>query len=342
MNPRLWQAIDWIGSRKASRFEWETVSGLPWEELSPYVQTASGDAKEVPDPDDRGEMLAVWQRKDGSFLLESTAFPAHREPIQVPAKFLACYRLDLADIGGELAKRMNFVAQPVKDEDPLFTLGFVQEPGAPKTDIVLFIPSIDPRMNIKVLSRFEGIRGILLIPTARWAHVVAPGVEVRYLESLADEEDYLVNVAALTRDSRSSQGKNRDPIIEIRQEDRWKDVRISFSPETGWMKVQIGDRKGQVQLYGPGGKVTKSATILGCILYENPPRWSNSFFPEGEREAFRRAFQRFVEDLRDWIPVNDGHPFDVERADHSHCPRFQCKPLTGQRRKTLRHPPTSN
>ena len=190
MNPRPRLAIDWLGSRKARRFEWEAVSGLPWEELSPYVQTARGDAKENPDPDDRPQILTAWQRKDGSFLLESTAFPAHREPIRVPAELLACYRLKVAAIGGELSKRMNFVAQRVKDDEPLFTLGFVQEPGAPKTDIVLFVPSIDPRLNIEVLSRFEGSRGILLIPTARWAHVVAPGVEVRDLESLADEEDY--------------------------------------------------------------------------------------------------------------------------------------------------------
>jgi hypothetical protein len=102
MNPDFWRAIDRIGGRKASRFEWESVSSLPWEELAQFLRAAGGYAVEVADPDDPAETLVVWERDDGNCLLESQQIPPHRESIRVPAAALALHRADVKKLCGEM------------------------------------------------------------------------------------------------------------------------------------------------------------------------------------------------------------------------------------------------
>ena len=101
---------------------------------------------------------------------------------------------------------------------------------------------------------------------------------------------------------------------------------ISFDPDSGTMQVRIGDRKGSIQLYSRGGKITRAATILGRILAEDPPHWSNAFFPQ-KLESFRKAFQIFSNDLQAWIPIGDGKPFREDPSTHLHVARFRCKAL---------------
>ena len=329
MNPKLWQAIDRIGNRKASRFEWESASGLPWEGLSPYLRPTGGQAEEVSDPDTPSESLAVWQVGDGTALLESEAFPAHRAPLSIECSKLALYRIDATAIGAHLAKVMNFMAQPVKAQGPLLTVGFVQDAGARRTDVVLFIPSVDPRQSTEALRSVTRDKCILLIPTARWAAALPDKLLARELAGFfsTHEEDFLVNVPAPAPANATSGTRQKGPIISVRQEDRWSHVNISLNAEARLLRVQIGDRQGTIHLPTARGKFTKAAEIFARVAAQNPPRWANSDFPEKEREASRKAFQRFCQELRCWIPVNDGQPFREDRSERCHYPKFQCEPL---------------
>lgn len=328
MNPKLWRAIDRIGSRKASRFEWEAVSGLPWSELEPFLRTAGGHAEEVPDPEDASERLVIWNSGDKKRLLESQHVPAHRPPIEVDESALILHHLKLAAITASLAEKIRFHARRPSGAAPLHAVGFVQDAGANQIEIVLFVPTSDPRANVEALARFDPRDRLLLIPTARWMTVIAEGAVVRDLETLFSEHDgdYLVNVAAAAKRTSTSE-RAKGAIVHVSPGDRWEDVTISFVPESGTMRVRIGAREGSVTLYSRGGKVTRAATILGRVLAEDPPHWSNDFFPD-KKESFRKAFQLFTKDLQAWIPIGDGKPFREDRSTHCHHARFSCLPLS--------------
>jgi hypothetical protein len=328
MNPKLWRAIDRVGLRKASRFEWEVVSGLPWSELSRFLKPSGGLALDAPDPDAAEERLAVWHREDGTALLESPEIPAHRPLIKVDRGALVQHRLDVGSIVEALAGRLGFIAHRPKGKPPLLTIGFVQDPGKRQVDVALFLPVTDPHANVLALESLVAQSKIVWVPTARWMRVAPVDAEIRDLEAAlaSGGEDRLVNVAAEMHKPRKQSG-SRGAIIHVKPEDRWGDVRISFSLSSGTMRAQIGERKGEVSLLDRSGNPTNAATILGRVLAEQPPRWLNSFFPKKKGTDYRKAFQRFASDLQAWIPVNDGKPFREDLSTHEHHARFQCEPL---------------
>lgn len=334
MNPKLWRAIDRVGFRNASRFEWEVVSGLPWSDLSPFLKPSGGLALDAPDPDAAEERLAVWHRGDGTALLESPEIPARRPPIKVDRGVLVLHRLDVGSIAEALAGRLGFIAHRPKGKPPLLTIGFVQDPGKRQVDVALFLPVSDPHASVSALARAAGRDRILLVPTARWMKVAPADTEVRDLESemASHVGGGLVNLAAEMREPRKKSSPH-SPIVHVKPGDRWENVRISLSVESGTMRVQIGGREGEISLLDRSGKPTKAAAIIGRVLAEQPARWSNSFFPN-EREAYRRAFQRLASDLQAWIPINDGRPFREDSSTHDHRPRFQCERLIHSTRNT--------
>lgn len=326
MNPNLWKAVDRIGSRKTSRFEWQTQSGVPWGELSPYLSPVGGVAREVPDPDDLSEYLVVHQNADGTAFLESQHFPAHRKPIRVDHLELRFYGLNLHAIAQALAPTNDFTPRFKHSKGPLFDLGFVQKPGAIVTPVFLFVPSIDPRQDMGVLAHVKSENLILLVPATRWTGLLPLGVNYRDLASQSGH-DHLINVALSDKKRKAKMVAGRLPIINVRNEDRWENVKIAFDMDSNRMVVTIGKRHGDIQLVGGGARYGKSAEILMRILSAAPPVWNNAVFPEKARGAYRKAFQRFVDQLKDWIPVNDGLPFEENTEEHTHVPRFKFVPL---------------
>jgi hypothetical protein len=336
IDPKLLRAIDRIGARKASRFEWEVVSDLPWSDLSPFLKPAGGLAHDAPDPDEPEERLAVWRCEDGAALLESAEIPAHRPHVKVGRDALVLHRLDVASLASVLSEHLGFVAHRPKGAPPLLTIGFVQNAGKRQAEVALFLPVADPYANALALGRLDPQqRMIVWTPTARWKRCAPAGTEVRDLESamVGAGKDHLVNVLAEMRETREGE-RTGAAIIHVKPGDRWEDVKISLSLETLLMRATIGQRKGKVTLRDRSGNPTNAATILGRVLAEQPPRWSNSFFPKKKGTDYRKAFQRFTGNLQAWIPINDGHPFREDPSTHEHHARFQCEKLIRRIRRS--------
>ena len=325
MNPKLWRAIDRIGSRKASRFEWETVSGLPWSDLEPFLRLAPGRAEEVPDPEDDAERLAVWDCEDGRCLLESQHFPAHRSPIEVERFALGLHRLNITAISSTLAELLNFIPQRPVGQAPLFTVGFVQEPGAKRTGVALFVPASDPLANAEALAASDSRNHIMLIPTSRWARKIPERAEARVLEQLfaSRREDHLVNVAISAKAKLSSRRLASQPLVQVRQEDRWENVCLSFNPSNGFLRIRVGKRRGEIRVWDPSSDPSNDALILEVLTTSDPPAWSVAVFTGKKKRSMQRGFQRFTERLKEWVPIVDGEPFAFDPSSGLHTPRFK-------------------
>lgn len=326
MNPKFWKAIDLIGSRKASRFEWESLSGMSWPELFPYLAAVGGRALDGPDPDDPAERMVLFETGDGRAWFDSPHLPAHRNPIAVVSEQLALYGLNVTKVAQALAKRYAFSPVPGTGKGPFLNMGYIQKPNQPCIEVILYLPSTDLYQDLRVLESCHDGQ-LLLVPHARWLGRLSVSVDRRDL-SVASEDETLVNVL---REHRLKRTKTvGQPIIEIRPDDRWRDAMISFDASTSSIKVSIGNRKGVKKLLGEGNQSKGFAEILMRILAAYDHRWTNTADSISKQGRIRKAFERFESKLRNWIPINDGKPFD-RHPDHSFTPRFQCKPFRSRR-----------
>lgn len=338
MNPNYWRAIDRIGSRKASRFEWENASGMAWEELAAFLRPAGGHAVEVPDPDDPAETLVVWEQDHGNCLLESQQIPAHREAIRVETADLALHRADVRKLCGELAARFSFTPRPPTGTGPLFEIGFVQSPKALQRHVHLFVPAPDPVANSIALAEVgrTGPAPILLLPSSRWAALAdcaaGSALEIEFLDSFFErhQRKSLVSVAAgmdSLESRRGRAGRSNEALLPILQGDRWEDVWLSFNPTNGFLRVRIGKRAGEVRVWNTStsSEPSKDALILGHLITSTPPAWSVENFTGSQKRNMQRAFQRFKERLRQWVPIVDGEPFVEDRRLKRHEPAFRCE-----------------
>lgn len=335
MHPRLWQAIDQVGIRPSSRFEWKLASLLEWTDLEPYLTVCPGRAASVPDPDDPLETLVAWDKRDGTALLESPHIPAHRDPILVSDQELRLYRADVNILARELAARFNFTAQPTHDSGPLFRIGIVQTKAQPQVAVFLFVPGINPFGSAAALHSIAGQREktLLLLPSARWLRALpslTDSVQVRtVLEFLSgNEEDHLTTVVARISTTRTK--PMTSDVLQVRQGDRWEDVKMILNPSTGRVRISIGNRHIDITVWNPSQRsqgrktgTTRFAVILGRIAVASPKLWRNSDLPPSEQGTMRKAFQMLKNRLADWVPIADGEPFEYDRKTQTHRPRFQ-------------------
>lgn len=333
MHARLWQAIDQIGSRPASRFEWKLASSLDWPELDPYLTVCPGRAASVPDPDESLETLVVWDRQDGTALLESSHIPAHRDPIVVSDQELRLYRADVNILGRELSGRFHFTSQPVSDSGPLFQIGIVQVKSHPNVAVFLFLPDSNPFGGAAALRSVAGRldKTLLLLPSARWLRSLpslTDSVQVKTIfEFLSNnEEDHLATVIARST-SRRAKPKSAK-VMQVRSGDRWEDVKMTLDASSGHLRISIDHRHLDVVVWNPRRRsqrksvATRFAVILGRIAVASPQVWMNSIVPPAEQETMRKAFQLLKNRLADWVPIADGDPFEYNRKTRTHRPRF--------------------
>lgn len=332
MHARLWQAIDQIGSRPASRFEWKLISSLEWPDLDPYLTVCPGRAASVPDLDDPMETLVVWDRRDGTVLLESPHVPAHRDPIPVSDLELCLYRPDVNILARALAKKFNFTALPASATGPVYRIGIVQRKGQANVSVMMHIPH-NPVTSIveihKVMERLD--QTLLLLPSARWLRglPLRDTVQVRTVFEFLNEneEEHLTTVIA--RAGRQPPRRKTLPAIEVRPEDSWKEVKIILNPSTGRLHISIGQRRLDVVIWNPKKRTsrksgaTRAAEILGKIAVASPQEWRNPSAATSEHATIRKGFQLLKKSLADWVPIADGDPFEYDRTTHVHHPRFK-------------------
>lgn len=153
---------------------------------------------------------------------------------------------------------------------------------------------------------------------------MATGGEIRVFESFfaSHDEDHLVNVAISAKTS-SASGPFRQALIQIRQEDRWEDVRLVFNPANGFVRIQVGKRKGEIRVWDPSSKPSNDAIVLELLTTADPPAWSVAQFSGKKKRNMQRAFQRFTERPNDWVPIVDGEPFCFDPGPGRHTPHFQ-------------------
>lgn len=327
----MWRAIDQIGNRPASRFEWRLASSLEWADLEPCLTVCPGRAASVPDPDEPLETLVVWDRQDGTALLESSHIPAHRDPIVVSDQELRLYRADVNTLSHELADIFHFTAQPASANGPVYRIGLVQRKGHPNASVVLLIPD-NPVTSIAALHTIakQQDQTLLLLPSARWLRglPLSDSVQVRTIHEFlsGNEEEHLTTVIA--RAGRAPQKRKTQPVIEVRTGDQWKDVKITFNPSTGRLHISIGQRHLDVAIWNPkrqtGRKsgATRAAEILGKIAVASPQEWRNPSASSSEHATLRKGFQLLKNRLVGWVPIADGDPFEYDRTTHTHRPRF--------------------
>lgn len=317
--------------------DWQTASGLPWDDLAPYFLRAPGKvAQEVMDPDDSRNRLAVWARENASTLLESTEIPAHRSPIEVDLDACILYRPNIAKIGGDLAGPFEFISAVDRDGDIFHRVGMIQLPNRGTIDVFLLVPKTPGRVKLAA-QHFTATRGekatMVLVPTARWTSFLSmfpPTFEVRVLAEFlqTEETDSLIAVAADTTPKRKAKVQRPVKALQVRQGDRWSDLTATFDPGTGTLELRIGARLLTVQVWGSNpNKPRLDAVILELISTANPPQWCVTDLPPGrlKKRNMQKAFERFCDHLAVWAPIPDGPPFDLDRRSNIHSPKFTLK-----------------
>lgn len=331
MKAEIWLSIDRIGNRPAARLDWETISGLPWDDLHPFFTAIHGKlAREVFDPDDPNQHLVVWDRKDDKVVLESPHIPAHRRSMEVPSPSVALFRPDMRKLSAALAPVFSFISRPTEGDGDIQKIGFVQVPGVPNVDVALLLPTTPGRARLAAQRLLTGYasRGILLlVPTAKWLAFMPafPSTfEVKVLaEFLATEDgDSLVSVVAAGTVKPQRTKPKPAKVLQVRQDDRWEHLTATLDPADGILELRIENRSLSVELLDSGKKPTRTARILGRIIQQSPHRWTVSDLTGKMQGAMRQDFLRFKKQLMGWASVPDGDPFRYESATHSHYPRF--------------------
>lgn len=335
MKPHLFRAINHIGDRLAARWDWETASGLAWEELEPYLVRAPGKlAQEVIDPANPRQRLVVWPRKDALTLLESAEIPAHRAPMEVDPDVCLLHRPNIAKLAAGLAGPIGFIASPEKNGRNFHRIGMVQVPNRGTTDVFLLVPQTPGSVKLAAqhLSATRGEKAtMLLLPTARWTNllpVFPPSFEVRvlaeYLET--EETDSLIAVAADTAPKRKTKVPRPVKSLPVRQGDKWSDLTATFDPGNGMLELRIGARSLSVRVWDTRkDNPSMAAFILGKMLRQNPHSWCVSEFSGKEQVAKRQAFRRFQKQFAAWAPIPDGKPFAFESETNTHFPQFNLR-----------------
>ena len=332
MKPHLFRAIDQIGDRFAARLDWETTSGLAWEELEPYLVRAPGKlAQDVLDPADPGSRLVVWHRKDAPTLLESAEIPAHRAPLEVDPDACLLHRPNIAKLAASLAGPIGFIASPERNGRNFHRIGMVQVANRGTVDVFLLIPQTPGSAKLAA-QRLAAARGekatMVLLPTARWTvllPVFPPSFEVRVLAEFLQTEgtDSLIAVAADTAPKRKAKAPRPAKSLPVQQGDKWSDLTATFDPGNGMLVLRIGARSFSVRVWDTRkAEPSKTALILGKLLRESPPSWSVSEFSGKKQDAMRQAFLRFQKQFAAWAQIPDGEPFEFEPMTNTHYPRF--------------------
>ncbi len=335
MKPHLFRAIDQIGDRLAARLDWETASGLVWEELEPYLVRAPGKlAQEVIDPDDSRQRLVVWPRKDALTLLESTEIPAHRAPMEVDPDACLLHRANVAKLAEDLAGPIGFISAPEKNGRNFHRIGMVQVPNRGTIDVFLLVPQTPGSARLAA-QRLAAARGkkltMVLLPAARWTVLLSafpPSFEVRVMAEFlqTEETDSLIAVAAGTAPKRKTKAPRSAKSLPVRQGDKWSDLTATFDPGNGMLELRIGARSLSLRVWDTRKtEPSKSAFILGKMLRESPPSWSVSEFSGKKQGAMRQAFLRFQKQFAVWAQIPDGEPFVFESATNIHYPRFRLR-----------------
>lgn len=338
MKAEFWQAIDRIGRRVASRLEWESVSGLPWADLEPHLARCPGVIEEVLDPDDPRESLVVWKSQGGRVFLESTHVPAHRPSLAVSADAVTGYRLAAPKVSESLARVIGFISRPGDPEGDLVPVGFVQAPGAAVVEAILVLARSlagVERAIADVVARHGKDQVILLLPTARLAPApskVRRSIEIRVLAEFIEtgQEDSLASVVAASEAADGSGSTRKPKVLQVRQEDRWKDLTATLDLAEGRLELRIDSRRLGVSLLDKNRKPTLLARVFGVIVQTEPPRWTVSGLAGKEQGRLRQEFNRFKKELKTIVPLPDGEPFDYEPQRRCHFPRFEIKIRSGR------------
>lgn len=337
MKPNLLQAIDRIGDRLAARLDWETMSGLPWGELQPYLVPAPGKlAREVLDPRDPGQRLVVWPRENAMTILESQEIPAHRAPMEVAPEACLLHRPNVTKLAADLAGPIGFISAPERNGDIFHRVGMVQLPNRGTIDVFLLIPKTPGRVKIAAqdLTAARGEKStMILLPTARWASLLPmfpPTFEVRVLAEFLQTEtsDSLIAVASDTATKRKAKARRSVKSLPVRQDDKWSDLTATFNPGNGMLELRIGSRRFSAQVLGSNrSKPRLDAVILELIATSEPPQWCVADLPKGplKKRNMQKAFERFCERLAEWAPIPDGPPFTLDRSSNIHTPNFTLK-----------------
>lgn len=340
MKPNLFQAIDRIGDRLAARLDWETMSGLPWGEVQPYLVPAPGKlAREVLDPGDPNQRLVVWPRENAMTILESQEIPAHREPLEVPQDACVLHRLNVAKLGADLASPIGFIPSPAKNGRDFHRIGMVQVPNRATVDVFLLVPKTPGSAKLaaqRLVVERGGKETMLLLPSARWTEMLPAfpnSFEVRMLAEFlqTEETDSLIAVAADTMPERKAKIRTPTKSLPVRQDDKWSDLTATFDPGNGMLELRIGSRRLSVQVLGSNrSKPRLDAVILELIATSEPPQWCVADLPRGplKKRNMQKAFERFCERLTEWAPIPDGPPFTLDRSSNIHTPNFTLKRKT--------------
>lgn len=334
MKPNLFQAIDRIGDRLAARLDWETMSGLPWGELQPYLVPAPGKlAREVLDPGDPSQLLVAWHRKDAMTILESQEIPAHRDPLEVDQDACILHRLNVAKLGADLAGPIGFIPSPAKNGTDFHRIGMVQVPNRATVDVFLLVPQTPGSAKLAA-QRLAMERGeketMVLLPSTRWMAILPAfprSFEVRVLAEFlqTEESDSLLAVAADAAPKRKAKPQRPAKSLPVKLGDKWSDLIATFDPGTGMLELRIDVRRFHVRVWDTREKPSNAAIILRKILSQRYPSWSVSEYSGRKQGAMRRAFQRFQKQLTAWAPIQGDEPFHFDVGTNSHLPSFQIR-----------------
>lgn len=332
MKSKFWHAIDLIGYRPVAKMEWETVCGLAWAEICPFLIKCPGRAEEVTDPDDRQKQLVVWENSNGTAVLESQEFPAHRLAIERPLDDVTLFRPDIRRISSALALQLGFIIRPVDEKGSSFGIGFVQTPGVSSVEVILIMPSTPGAVRLagqRILMDCTKKKFLILLPTAKlfeFLPTYPANVVVRFLaEFLAhSSEDSLVNVTMSIAEPLGKPSQKAMLNLAVRQEDRWSDLVASFNPSCGLLELRIQRRSITVRIWDTRKKVpSNDALILGTFASKMPASWTISDVPLKNQRAMSKAFQRLQRKIKDLVPLADGEPFEYDSSTHCHHPRFK-------------------
>lgn len=335
MKPNLFQAIDRIGDRLAARLDWETTSGLPWGDLQPFLVPAHGKlAREVLDPGDPGQRLAVWARKNAPAILESQEIPAHREPLEVDPNACTLHRLNVSKVAAALVGITGFIPSPAKNGRDFHRIGMVQVPNRATVDVYLLLPQTPGSAKLaaqRLAAERDGKETMVLLPSAQWTEILPTfpqSFEVRVLAEFLQtgESDSLLAVAADATQKRKPKQQRPARSLPVRPDDKWSDLTATFDAGTGMLKLRIGVRSFSVRVWDTRKKEpSKAAVILAKMLQREPPSWCISEYTGKKQGAMRQAFLRFQKQFTEWAPVPDGEPFAFEPTTNTHHLRFNLR-----------------
>ena len=338
MKPNLFQAIDRIGDRLAARLDWETTSGLPWGELQHFLVPAPGKlAREVLDPRDPGQRLAVWAWKNAPAILESQEIPAHREPMEVDQDACILHRLNVAKVAAALVGITGFIPSPAKNVKDFKRIGMVQVLNRATVDVFLLLPKTPGSAKLaaqRLAAERDGKETMVLLPSARWTEILPtfpPWFEVRVLAEFLQtgESDSLLAVAADAAPKRKPKHLRPAKSLPVRPDDKWSDLTATFDAGTGMLELKIQARRFSVRVWDTRKQdPSKAAYILGKMLQNKPPSWTVKDLSGKKQGSMRQAFLRFQKQLHKWAPIPDGTPFHFDPTTNEHHPRFCLKTRT--------------